>query len=79
MYPEGKRARRTAFALYDIALQLTLQERFFYTMAFQGQVGGGSVMEAFTVGNEMKLGRVSVVAVADFASLSRASLPGTPM
>ncbi len=65
-------------SLYDITLQLTLQEKLSHIMAFRGQLGGGSVMGAFIVGNDMKRGRVLVAAAADFASLPRASLPGTP-
>ncbi len=57
-------------------LEVTMQEKFSYSMAVWGLLGGGSMivrpMRAFAVASEW-------VAVAPaFANLSAASLPGMP-
>ncbi len=78
-----RRARRTAFALLEMAMQSAFQEKCSYTMAVRGLLDGGSVtvrwMRAFAVANEMGRGGVSVAVAAAFANLSTASLPGMPL
>ncbi len=39
-----KRVRRTASAQFAVAMQSALKEKFSYTMAVRGLLGGGSVM-----------------------------------
>ncbi len=75
-----RRARRTASALLDVAMQSAFQEKCSYTMAVWGLLGGGSVavrqMRAFAVANEMGRGGVAVAVAAAFANSSAVSLPG---
>ncbi len=81
MWPARRRARRTASALLEVAMQSALQEKCSYTMAVRGLLDGGSVtvrrMRAFAVVNE--IGRAGVVVAAAFANSSAASLPGMPL
>ncbi len=44
MYPDRKRARRTVSVQFVMAMQSTFQEKFLYTMAVRGLLGGESVM-----------------------------------
>ncbi len=78
--PARRRARRTASALLEVAMQSAFHEKCSYTKAFRGLLDGGSVMvrrmRAFAVANEIGRGGVSVVVAAAFANLSAASLPG---
>ncbi len=82
MCPARRRARKTAYALLDLAMQSAFQEKCSYTMAVRGE---GSVtvrrIRVFVVANEM--GRwgvgVSVAVAAAFANSSAASLPGMPL
>ncbi len=70
MCPARRRARRTASALLEVALQSAFQEKCSYTMAVRGLLGRGSLtvrrMRAFAV-------------AAAFANSSAASLPGMPL
>ncbi len=63
MCPARRRARRTASALLEVALQSAFQEKCSYTMAVRGLLGEGSVtvrrIRAFAVANEMGRGGVS--------------------
>ncbi len=81
MCPARRRARRTASALLEVALQSASQEKCSYTMAVRGLLGEGSVtvrrMRTFAVVNEMGRGGVSVAAA--FANSSAAWLPGMPL
>ncbi len=83
MYPARRRARRTASALLEVAMQSAFQEKCSYTMAVRGLLGEGSVlvrrMRAFAVANEMGRGGVSVAVAAVFASSSAASWPDMPL
>ncbi len=83
MCPARRRARRTASALLEVALQSAFQEERSYTIAVRGLLDGGSVtvrrMRAFVVVNEMGQGGVSVAVAAGFANSSAASLPGMPL
>ncbi len=55
--PARRRARRTASALLEVAMQSAYQEKCSYTMAVRGLLGEYSVMvrrmRAFAVANEM--------------------------
>ncbi len=79
--PDRRRARRTASALLEVALQSAFQEKCSYPMAVRGLLGEGSVtvrrIRAFAMANEMGRGVVSVAAA--FANSSAASLPGMPL
>ncbi len=81
--PARRRARRTACALLDLAMQSAFQEKCSYTMAIRGLLAEGSVtvrrMRAFAVATEMGRGGVSVAVAAAFANSSAASLPGMPL
>ncbi len=82
--PARRRARRTASALLEVAVQSAFQDKFSCTMAVvRGLLDGGSVtvrrMRAFAVANEMVRGGVSVVVATAFANSSGASLPGMPL
>ncbi len=83
MCPARRRARRTASALLEVAMQSAFQEKCSYTMAVRGLLGEGSVtvrrIRAFAVANEMGRGGVSVAVAAAFANSSAASLPGMPL
>ncbi len=83
MCPARRRAKRTAFALLEVAMQPAFQVKFSYTMAVRGLLGEGSMtvhrMRAFAVVNEMGRGGVSVAVAAAFANSSAASLPGMPL
>ncbi len=81
MCPARRRARRTASALLEVALQSAFQEKCSYTMAVRGLLGEGSVtvrrMRAFMVSNEMgRGGGVSMAVAPAFAKSSAASVPG---
>ncbi len=80
MYPARRRARRTASALLEVAMQSAFQEKCSYTMAVRGLLDVGSVtvrrMRAFALANEMGRVGVSVMVAAAFANSSAASLPG---
>ncbi len=56
MCPTRRRARRTASALLEVAMQSAFYEKCSYTMAVRGRLDGGSVttrrMGAFVVANE---------------------------
>ncbi len=60
MCPARRRARRTASALLEEAMQSAFQEKRSYTMAVRGLLGEGSVtvrrMRVFAVANEMGRG-----------------------
>ncbi len=77
-----RRARRTASALLEVAMQFAFQEKCSYTLAVRGLLGRELVilrrMRAFTVANDMGRGGVSVAAAAAYANSSAASLPGMP-
>ncbi len=64
-----RRARRTASALLEVAMQSAFQEKCSYTMAVRGLLDGGSVtvrrMGAFAEANEIGRGGVSVVVVVE--------------
>ncbi len=81
MWLARRRARRTASALLEVAMQSAFLQKFSNTMAVRGLLDGGSVtvrrMRTFAVANEMGRGGVSVAAA--FANLSAASLPGMPL
>ncbi len=72
MCPARRRARRTASALLEVAMQSAFQEKCSYSMTVRGLLDGGSVtmrrMRAFVVANEMDRGGVSVAVVAAFAN-----------
>ncbi len=76
-----RRARRTASALLEVAMQSAFQEKCPYTKAVRGLLDGGSVMvrrmRTFVVANELGRGGVSVAVAAAFAKSS--SLPGMPL
>ncbi len=78
MCPARRRARRTASALLEVAMQSAIQEK--YTMAVSGLLGVGSEtarrMRSFAVANEMGRGGMSVAVAAAFANSSAASLHG---
>ncbi len=78
--PIHRRAKRTASALLEVAMQSAFQEKYSYTMAVRGLLDGGSVMarrmRAFAVANETGRGDVSLAVAAAFANSSAASLPG---
>ncbi len=81
--PARRRARRTASALLEVAMQSAFQQKCLYTMAVRGLLGEESVtvrrMRAFAVAIEMGRGGVSVAVAAAFANSSAASLPGVPL
>ncbi len=83
MCPARRRARRTASALLEVAMQSDFQEKCSYTMAVRGLLGEGSVtvrrLRAFAVVNEMGRGGVSVAVATAFANSSAVSLPGMPL
>ncbi len=62
---DRKRARRTASTQFAAATQSAFQEKFSYTMAVRGLLGGGSMImrrvRAFVVANEMGWDEVPVV------------------
>ncbi len=62
VYPARRRARRTASALLEVAIQPAFQVKCSYTLAVRGMLDGGSVtvsrMRTFTVANEMGRGVV---------------------
>ncbi len=64
MCPARRRARRTACALLDLAMQSTFQEKCSYTMAVRGLLGEGSItvrrIRVFAVATEMGRGGVRV-------------------
>ncbi len=68
MCPARRRARRTASALLEVALQSAFQEKCSYTMVVRDLLEGGSVtvrrMWAFVAANEMGWGGVSVAVAA---------------
>ncbi len=72
--PARRRARRTASALLEVAMQSTFQEKCSYTMAVRGLLDGGSVtvrwMGALAVANEMGQGGVSVAVAAPLPGMS---------
>ncbi len=81
--PARRRAKRTASALLEVAVQTAFQEKCSYTMPVRGLLDGGSVtvrrIRAFAVANEMGHGGVPVAVAAAFANSSAASLPGMPL
>ncbi len=83
MCPARRRARRTASALLEVAMQSDFKEKCSYTMAVRVLLDGGSVtvcrMIAFAVANEIGRGGVSVAVAAAFANSSATSLPGMPL
>ncbi len=83
LYGSVWRARRTASALLEVAMQSAFQEKFSYTMAVRGLLDVGSVMvrrmRAFAVASEMGRGGMSVAVVVAFANSSSAWLPGVPL
>ncbi len=83
MCPDRRRAKRTASALLEVAMQSAFQEKCSYIVAVRGLMDGGSVrvrrMRAFAVANEMGRGGVSVAVAAAFANPSAAMLPGMPL
>ncbi len=85
MWPARRRARRTASALLEVAMQSDFQEQCSCTMAVQGLLDGGSATErrmmVFAVANQVGRGgvAVAVVVAAAFANSSAASLPGMPL
>ncbi len=76
--PDRRRARRTASALLEVAM-----EKCSYTMVVRGLLDWGLVtvrrMRAFAVANEMGRGGVSVAVAAAFGNSSAALLPGMPL
>ncbi len=57
--PARRRARRTASALLEVAMQFAFQEKCSYTMASRGLLDGGSVtvsrMRAFAVDDVVQI------------------------
>ncbi len=70
MCPARRRARRTASALLEVAMQSAFQEKCSYTIAVRGLFGEGSVtvrrMRAFAEANETGRGGVLVAVAAAF-------------
>ncbi len=80
MCPDRRRARRTASALLEVALQSAFQEKCSYTMFVRGLFEElVRRIRAFAVANETDRGGVSVVVAAAFANSAVASLPGLPL
>ncbi len=73
MCPDRRRARRTAPARLEVAMQSAFQEKCSYTKAVRRLLAEGSLMVrrtgAVTVANEMGRGGVSVAVAATFANL----------
>ncbi len=63
--PDRRRARRTASARFEVALQSAVQEKFSYAIAIRGLLSGRSMI----VRRRCGCGLVSVVAAGAFARL----------